>query len=135
MDFISKVSAKAEETIQTIKDSEITQKAKNYAEIPGLQVQIGKCENNIRKAYEEIGRLYFNAYTDDPEELYKDLFETVKENQAKIGQLKADIEEKKNKDNIVDPEPKAEAGEKVCPICGRSMEADAVFCSVCGHQF
>ena len=49
MDFLSKVSSKAGETIQTIKDSEITKKAKNYAEIPGLQVQIGKEEAAIKK--------------------------------------------------------------------------------------
>ena len=33
MDFLSKVSAKAGETLQTIKDSDITKKAKNYAKI------------------------------------------------------------------------------------------------------
>ena len=49
MDFLSKVSSKAGETIQTIKDSDITKKAKNYAEIPGLQVQIGKAEAAIKR--------------------------------------------------------------------------------------
>ena len=78
MDFLSKVSSKAGETIQTIKDSEITKKAKNYAEIPGLQVQIGKAEAAIKKAYEEIGEAYFNAHVDDETQEYEDLFTLIK---------------------------------------------------------
>ena len=33
MDFLNKLSAKAGETFQTIKESDATKKAKNYAEI------------------------------------------------------------------------------------------------------
>ena len=36
MDFLNKLSAKAGETFQTIKESDATKKAKNYAEIPTL---------------------------------------------------------------------------------------------------
>ena len=93
MDFLSKVSSKAGETIQTIKDSEITKKAKNYAEIPGLQVQIGKAEAAIKKAYEEIGEAYFNAHVDDETQEYEDLFTLIKAKKELIGQLKSEIED------------------------------------------
>ena len=96
MDFLSKVSSKAGETIQTIKDSEITKKAKNYAEIPGLQVQIGKAEAAIKKAYEEIGEAYFNTHVDDETQEYEDLFTLIKAKKELIGQLKSEIEDKKN---------------------------------------
>ena len=99
MDFLSKVSSKAGETIQTIKDSEITKKAKNYAEIPGLQVQIGKAEAAIKKAYEEIGEAYFNAHVDDETQEYEDLFTLIKAKKELIGQLKSEIEDKKKGDN------------------------------------
>ena len=133
MDFLSKVSAKAGETFQTIKDSEVTKKAKNYAEIPGLQVQVGKCESQIKKAYEEIGEAYFHAHEHEEGGEYAEQFSTIKENQKKIGQLKANIEEKKKggEDSTVAKEGSVSI-EKVCPICGRSVPDDVAFCS---HQF
>jgi peptidoglycan hydrolase CwlO-like protein len=136
MDFLSKVSAKAGETFQTIKDSDVTKKAKNYAGIPGLQVQIGKCESQIKKAYEEIGKAYFEAHEQDADGEYAEQVEIIKENQKKIGQLKSEIEEKKNgEEDITDADAESVSVEKVCPICGRSVSDDAAFCSVCGHQF
>lgn len=135
MDFLSKVSSKAGETIQTIKDSEITKKAKNYAEIPGLQVQIGKAEAAIKKAYEEIGEAYFNAHVDDEAPEYEDLFTLIKAKKELIGQLKSEIEDKKKGDNSVEAEEGSVKSEKVCPICNHSMPEEAAFCSVCGHQF
>ena len=135
MDFLRKVSSKAGETIQTIKDSEITKKAKNYAEIPGLQVQIGKAEAAIKKAYEEIGEAYFNAHVDDETQEYEDLFTLIKAKKELIGQLKSEIEDKKKGDNSVEAEEGSVKSEKVCPICNHSMPEEAAFCSVCGHQF
>ena len=136
MDFISQVSAKASETIQNIKDSEITQKAKNYAGIPGLQIQIGKYESQIRKCYEEIGKAYFEAHEGEEDIEFAEQFAVVKEAKKAIGELKAEIAEKKAG---ISPDHVAKEGdvnvEKICPICGRSMPEDASFCSVCGHQF
>ncbi len=134
MDFLSKVSAKAGETFQTIKESEVTKKAKNYAEIPGLQVQIGKCESKIRKAYEKIGEEYYKAHEHEQVDEYEEEFSCIKENLEKIGQLKAEIEEKKRGGEAV-ADVKPGVAEKICPICNRSAAEDAAFCSVCGHQF
>ena len=134
MDFLSKVYAKAGETFQTIKDSEVTKKAKNYAGIPGLQVQVGKCESQIKKAYEKIGEEYFKSHEHEEESEYPQQFQIIKENLEKIGRLKAEIEEKKKGgEAVVDAENSTI--EKVCPICGRSVAEDSAFCSVCGHQF
>ena len=134
MDFLSKVSSKAGETIQTIKDSDITKKAKNYAEIPGLQVQIGKAEAAIKKAYEEIGEAYFNTHVDDETQEYEDLFTLIKAKKELIGQLKSEIEDKKKGDNSVEAEEGSVKSEKVCPICNHSMPEEAAFCSVGGRQ-
>lgn len=134
MDFLSKVSAKAGETFQTIKDSEVTKKAKNYAGIPGLQVQVGKCESQIKKAYEQIGEEYYKAHNHEEESGYAEQFAVIKENLEKIGRLKAEIEEKKKGGEAV-ADASDSTMEKVCPICGRSVPDDSAFCSVCGHQF
>lgn len=136
MDFLSKVTTKAGETFQTIKDSEVTKKAKSYAGIPGLQVQIGKCESQIKKAYEEIGKAYFEAHVHGDGGEYAAQFAAIKENQKKIGQLKAEIEEKKNcGEDVEDAKAGSVTIEKICPICGRSVPDDSSFCSICGHQF
>lgn len=134
MDFLSKVSAKAGETFQTIKDSEVTKKAKNYAGIPGLQVQVGKCESQIKKAYEQIGEEYYKTHNHEEESKYAEQFAVIKENLEKIGRLKAEIEEKKKGGEAV-ADVSDSTIEKVCPICGRSVPDDSAFCSVCGHQF
>ncbi len=136
MDFLSKVSAKANETFQTIKESEVTKKAKSYAGIPALQVQVGKCESQIKKAYEEIGKAYFEAHADEQGGDYEEQFTIIKDAQKKIGELKAEIEEKKNYgEDVEDVNEKSVNIEKVCPICGRSVPEESAFCSICGHQF
>ena len=135
MDFLNKVSAKAGETFQNMKDSEVTKKAKNYAGIPGLQIQIGKCESQIKKAYEEIGKAYYDAHEDEVQTEYAEMFETIKENKKKIGQLKADIEDKKKGGEAAADAKDGYSVEKVCPICGRTVSDDSAFCNICGHQF
>ncbi len=57
MDFFEKVG----ETI-TEKGKEVTNKAKDIAEIAGLRNQISTCEDVIRKNYLEIGRLYYEQF-------------------------------------------------------------------------
>lgn len=96
MDFLNRMSVKAGETFQNIKDSEVTKKAKNYAGIPALQVQIGKSESLMKKAYEEIGRAYFEAHSTEEDTEYAQQFQVIKDNKARIEQLKIEIEEKKN---------------------------------------
>lgn len=98
MDFLNKLGTKAGETFQTIKDSDATKKAKNYAEIPGLSLQVGKQEGIVKKAYEEIGKAYYRANKDNPDCLYADQMKVINEALDKIAQLKAEIETKKNYD-------------------------------------
>ncbi len=115
MDFLNKLGTKAGETFQTIKDSDATKKAKNYAGIPGLSLQVGKQEGVIKKAYEEIGKAYYKANKNNPDSDYADQMAIIKEAFEKIAQLKAEIEEKKNYDpsreSDIDITPKSSAGE------------------------
>ena len=98
MDFLNKLSTKAGETFQTIKDSDATKKAKNYAGIPGLSLQVGKQEGIVKKAYEEIGKAYYRVNKNNPDCEYADQMKIVKEALDKIAELKAEIEAKKNYD-------------------------------------
>ncbi len=98
MDFLNKLGSKAGETFQTIKDSDATKKAKNYAEIPGLSLQVGKQEGIVKKAYEEIGKAYYKANKSNPDCAYADQMAVINEALDKIAQLKAEIEAKKHYD-------------------------------------
>ena len=104
MDFLNKLGTKAGETFQTIKDSDATKKAKNYAGIPGLSLQVGKQEGVIKKAYEEIGRAYYKANKNNPGCEYAEQMAVIKEAFEKIAELKAEIEAKKNYDPSEDEE-------------------------------
>ncbi len=90
MDFLNKLSAKAGETFQTIKESDATKKAKNYAEIPGLSL-----EGIVKKAYQEIGEAYYLAHKDDVDSIYGEQMQTITKALAKIEELKTEIENKK----------------------------------------
>lgn len=114
MDIFSKIGSIAEETIQTVKDSDVTKKAVNYAGIPGLQIQVGKQESIVKKAYQEIGQMYYEAHKDDVDGELVEKMTAIKEALEKIEALKAEIEEKKQYDpakdssaNVVDPEETA----------------------------
>ena len=104
MDFLNKLGSKAGETFQTIKDSDATKKAKNYAGIPGLSLQVGKQEGVIKKAYEEIGKAYYKANKNNPDCEYADQMAVIKEAFEKIAELKAEIEAKKNYNPSADGE-------------------------------
>lgn len=96
MDFLNKIGTKAGETFQTIKDSDATKKAKSYAGIPGLSLQVGKQEGLVKKAYEEIGKAYYKANKNNPDCEYADQMQIIREALDKIEELKDEIESKKN---------------------------------------
>lgn len=64
MDFIEKLG----DTI-TSKGKEAADKAREIAEIANLKSQISTCEEVIKKNYAEIGRIYYEEYGENPEEL------------------------------------------------------------------
>lgn len=103
MDFINKLGEKAGETFQTIKDSDTTKKAINYAEIPGLSLQIGKQEALIKKTYAEIGAAYYRSHKDIVAgDEYEAQMRTIKKAFDQIDKLKREIEEKKAYDPMND---------------------------------
>lgn len=135
MDFLNKLGEKAGEAFQTVKESEITQKAKNYAGIPALSIQIGKQEALIKQTYEAIGEAYYNQHMDDEASEFAEQFETIKQAKEKIGELKAEIEEKKGEPSAACDSDAVEIVTKVCPSCNKVQDVNALFCSACGYKF
>ena len=84
--FMSKIG----ETI-SVKGKEVTDKAKDLAEIANLKSQINTCEDVVRKNYMEIGKKYFELHGAEPEEEYEEQCRAVRNAQTGIEELEEKI--------------------------------------------
>lgn len=80
------------ETISA-RGKEVTDKAKELAEIANLRSQINTCEEVVKKNYMEIGRLYYEQHGSEPEELYEEQCRAVQNAQTGIADLEEKIKE------------------------------------------
>lgn len=132
MDFFNKLGEKAGEAYESVKNSDVTKKAVNYASIPSLSIQIGQQEAEIKRQYEIIGAAVFAAEGNDENHDCAEQFEAIKVAQKKIEELRAKIEEKKNAGG---GQTKEAPTTKICPDCGKELGEESLFCSKCGHKF
>lgn len=114
MAFFDKMS----ETLTT-KGKDVAKKAKELAEITGLNSQISIQQEIMNKAYISIGKAYYEQVKDNPDELYVSDFEKVTKASEKIQELKRQVNDIK--------------GIKPCSACGSSVPSDASFCPSCGN--
>ena len=77
MDIIEKIG----DTI-TEKGKVAADKAKELAAIANLKSQISTCEEVMKKNYLEIGKIYFEQYSDMPEPPFEKQCEAIKNSQA-----------------------------------------------------
>ncbi|MCM1175598.1 MAG: hypothetical protein NC341_11170 [Blautia sp.] len=82
------------ETISA-KGKEVTDKAKELAEIAGLRSQINTCEEVVKKNYMEIGRRYYEQHGSEPEEAYEEQCRAVRNAQTGIADLEKKMKELK----------------------------------------
>lgn len=92
MDIIEKIG----DTI-TEKGKVAADKAKELAAIANLKSQISTCEEVMKKNYLEIGKIYFEQYSDMPEPPFEKQCETIKNSQRAIADLQEKIEQLKTK--------------------------------------
>ena len=71
-------------------------KAKSGARIAKLSVEIASEKENLKKAYIEIGKLYYDTHKDDPEGFFIQLCDEVGLAQKSIAEKEAEIEELKS---------------------------------------
>lgn len=90
MDFFGKLG----DTISA-KGREVADKAKDTAEVMRLKSQISTCEEVIKKNYQEIGKLYFEQYGEEPQELFETQCSAVRNAQRGIKELQEKIDELK----------------------------------------
>ena len=88
MEFLDKLG----ETIST-KGKEVTDKAKDLAEVANLKSQIHTCEELIKKRYIEIGKVYYEKHGSTPEEENADACRDITNAQNSIVDIEARIKD------------------------------------------
>ena len=84
-----------------------------------LNSMISDEEKRINHAYTEIGKLYFEHHTNDSEEMFTALIQSIHEANEKIADLRNQASEIK--------------GIIKCAKCGAEVAKDAAFCGACGN--
>lgn len=88
MDFIEKLG----DTISS-KGREAADKAKELAEIAGLKSQIATCEEVIKKNYMEIGKLYYEEYSDVSDAPFEKQCRAIRNAKHGVEELREKIKE------------------------------------------
>ncbi len=113
MAFFDSIGKKISQTGQAA-----VQKTKQMADVAKLNSDISDEEKKTTNIYYQIGQLYVSLHKDNPESDFEVLFEQLNESQAKIENLKQQIQDIK--------------GVKRCTTCGAEIPNNATFCSSCG---
>lgn len=107
-------------------------KAKQAARIAKLSVEIGNEKENMKKAYIEIGKLYYETHKDDTEGFFVQLCDeiTLSQNsiaakEAEIAELKSDIRDFSDGDIEVEFQEVVSQDEDSACACEEESEADA----------
>lgn len=86
MEILDKVSDKV-----ITKGKEVTEKAKEVADVVSLKKKISDCENTIRKNYIELGRLYYEKHGQAPEDEYDTFCWAIADAKEGIEELEEEI--------------------------------------------
>ena len=80
-------------------------------------------EKELKKGYEELGRVFFEDHKNDTttNSKYEALFKNIKPFYAEYAAIEAT--------------ELAEKGLKKCPSCGNTPPMVSLFCNMCGHKF
>lgn len=86
MEFLDKLGDKVITT-----GKQVTEKAKDIADIAGLKRQIAVSEDVIRKNYIELGKLYYEKHGQEPEAGYDAYCWTIADAKENIEDLQEEI--------------------------------------------
>lgn len=115
MDFFQKIGNTLSNT-----GKDIAEKTKKMSDTSKLNHEITKQQEAIDKTYSQIGKLYFEKYSnlDCPE--LKELCNSITEANSKIESYKKEITQIKGLIN--------------CPKCKNQVSTSATFCGNCGYN-
>ncbi len=100
--------------------NKITNKAHDTFDVAKLQSAINKAKQEIEENYKEIGKIYFEKFALEENELFTEQIAKINENNSKIVTLQEQINQLK--------------GAKMCDGCGKELKQDMSFCPYCGNK-
>ena len=100
--------------------NKITNKAHDTIDVAKLQSAINRAKQDIEENYKEIGKVYYENFALEENELFTEQIGIIKENNSKIVSLQEQINQLK--------------GTKVCDECGKELKQDMSFCPYCGNK-
>ena len=115
MDFFQKLGNTLSNT-----GKDIAKKTKDMSDISRLNHEITKQQEAIAKTYSQIGKLYFENYSELDYPELKELCNSIKEANQKIEGFKSEIIQIKGIIN--------------CPNCNAEVSSTAAFCGSCGYK-
>lgn len=86
MELIEKVGG-----VIALKGKQAGDKARELAEVARLKSQISTCSEVMQKNYEEIGRLYYRQYGENPGDLFEKQCRAIKNAGKGVEELKEKI--------------------------------------------
>jgi formate dehydrogenase maturation protein FdhE len=100
--------------------NKITNKAHDTFDVAKLQSAINKAKQDIEETYKEIGKIYYENFALEENELFTEQISRIKDNNTKIITLQEQINQLK--------------GTKMCDGCGKELKQDMSFCPYCGNK-
>lgn len=115
MDFFQKLGNTLSNT-----GKDIAKKTKDMSDISRLNHEITKQQESIDRLYAQIGKLYFEKYSNLDYSDLKELCNSINEANTKIEEFKEEIVQIK--------------GITKCPKCNSEISNSVTFCSSCGYK-
>ena len=114
-----------DQTIETTKNflSAAEKKTDEFIAVQKLNIKISSLQSKLSAKYKELGISVYNMLQEE-QALEADAFALVAE---EISALKKELQELNDQKVEV-------KGKKVCPECGKNVDAKSAFCSKCGAQ-
>ena len=117
MDILDETLSKAKEVfgVARQKTGEVVNTQKQKFDIAAL-------ESKRKKDFEQLGILYYNSIQagESPSAEVEEIVAAIQDKNEKIARLRAELNAAKNK--------------RICPKCGATIDADSVFCNLCGEK-
>lgn len=95
-------------------------KGRELADVTKIKLAIADEEKKLDEAYKSIGKLFVEKIGERAEGEFSELVSQAKAYGVKIEELRQQIKDIK--------------GIAVCPKCNAEIQADALFCNVCGAK-
>lgn len=102
-------------------------KTKDFADTAKLNSMISDEDKYINNCYTQLGKMYFEKYSDTPEKDFIGIIDSIKAAEVRKAEHRKKIETMKVNEYV-------SYGNKICRVCGAVLPPDSMFCVSCGSK-